>query len=480
MKRYPGFLVLLFLVLLGSVSQSWATLANAWHVPDSSGDINGGIHMRNPEFEIANTTSITIYSGLQKFNNSFGTANQTGGTLYYKGLSQNVWQSTALQFAQDGGPSSNNQYWKATFTPSTANPAIGVDEVIQYYLYLTFDGVNGVENTYIYAPSQFGDHGGLTTNQQSTAATSPFTIRNRAAFLFHANNRVVNGTSVQFWIKSGYLSKDGTLNYLTNGAVYYTTNGAAPIGALGVTGPNTQVVPLTLDHEENDSSVAGNAAWWVGTVNNLPTFTTIKYKIGLWNSSNNEEKFGDYNAPSDTYAGEVFSFSIGTAGSPSLTVNGTEANYTTSHVFVDEINGDSIPYNIVFTPNDPNTDPATVQVVTNLNRRDYATLPYTDGNGLATEEGISPPSGDVVGTDDSHYYKAYPMSANGANTIFSATLNAQKTGAYRLTSRYKQIGQSSWIYYSSSGRRDHAIVVSPKNSRDINLYEINTLNINGT
>jgi hypothetical protein len=482
MKGRSGFLTLVFAlaVSFSATFQSSATLANAWHIPDNATDVS--VHMRNPEFEAANTTSITIYSGVQKFNNSFGTANQTGGTLYYKGLSQNVWQSVALGFSSNGsGATANNQYWSASFTPSAAS--IGVDEVIQYYLYLTFD--SGAENTYIYAPSGYGDHDGgnasaQTTNQQSTAATSPFTIRSRAAFLFHADNRVINGTSVQFWTKSGYLSKDGTLNYLTNGAIYYTTNGAPPAGSLGVAGASTQVIPLTLDHEENDSSPAGNAAWWVGTANNLPTFTTIKYKIGLWNSSNNEEKFADYNAPSDPFGGHVFSFSIGTAGAPSLTINGTEANYTTSHVFIDEINGDSIPFVLSFTPNDPSADPSTVQIFTNLNRRDLATLSYTDASGIATEEGISPPSGDVVGTDDSHYFKAYAMTANGANTIFSLTLNAQKTGAYRLTARYKQTGQSAWIYYSTSGRRDHAIVVSPKNSREINLYEINTLNVNAS
>src|ERR1700731_858469 len=236
--------------LFGPVAQSWATLATAWHIPDNSGDL--GIHMRDPEFEIANTTTVTIYSGVQKLGNSFGTANQTGGTLYYKGLTQNTWESASLNFYANGsGSTANNQYWRASFMPSAVG--IGVDEVIQYYLYLTFD--SGAENTYIYAPNGYGDHdsgnpGAQTTNQQSTAATFPFTIRNRAAFLLHADNRVINGTTVQFWTKAGYLSKDGTLNYLTNGALYYTTNGATPAGSLGVAGASTQVIPLTLDHEE--------------------------------------------------------------------------------------------------------------------------------------------------------------------------------------------------------------------------------------
>ncbi len=163
---------------------------------------------------------------------------------------------------------------------------------------------------------------------------------------------------------------------------------------------------------------------------------------------------------------------------PTLTVSGVNANYTTSHLFVDEIVGDSIPLTVVFNPNVANVDPATVQVFTNLNRRDFATLAYTDANGLATEEGIQPPNGNVVGTDDAHYYKAYAMAGSGEQ--FAVTLPAQKTGAYRLTARYRLNGSGTWNYYTDAGRRDHAIVVSPKEARDISLYELNTLTIDAT
>ena len=168
---------------------------------------------------------------------------------------------------------------------------------------------------------------------------------------------------------------------------------------------------------------------------------------------------------------------------PTLTVNGLNANYTTEHVYVDEIAGDTVPFSVVFNPNVANVDSTTVQIYTNLNRRDYATLPYTDGNGIATEEGIHPPSGDLVGTNDSHYYKAYAMPASGEQ--YSLTLNASnagvsRTGAYRLTARYRLIGSGTWNYYTSSGRRDHAIVVSPKGARNIGLYEINTINIDAS
>ena len=63
---------------------------------------------------------------------------------------------------------------------------------------------------------------------------------------------------------------------------------------------------------------------------------TINYTISAWNSSNNEEKFAEYNAGTPN---TVFSFSMGTSGDPVLTVNGVNADYTTTHVFVDEVAG---------------------------------------------------------------------------------------------------------------------------------------------
>jgi glycosidase len=463
--------LLLFAVCLAQCRQAMAVLPNAWHIPDNSADLS--LHMRNPEFEIGTNTTVTIYSGLQKLNNSFGTANQTGGTLYYKGLSQGVWSSTNLQFYLNGGPSPNNQYWQATFKTSP----VETNEVIQYYLYLTFDGVNGVQNTYIYAPTGQGDSGGSTTTTQSIAATSPFTIRNRPAWLYHANNRVIdpgqdaNSRNVEFWIKVGYIGKDSSLasRFADNARVYYTTDGSAPVGSLDFGSNATQVAAMGLDHLENDSSIAGNAMWWTGTVSNLPVFTTIKYKIGVWHSSNNEEKFADYNSATNN---TVFSFSVGTLGDPALTINGLNADYTTTHLFVDEVAGDSIPLAILFSLNTSNI--TTAEIFSNLNRRDRATQ---DANGDGIEDGIVPPDGNtIVAGDDSNYYKAYTMASSGPGQ-YSLTLNAQKTGAYRLTGRYKVTGNTNWIWFSTSPRRDHAIVVAPKKARDMVLYELNTINV---
>ena len=405
--KQPVYLLLLLAALSAGfiAPRAGAVLANAWHIPDNTNDL--GFNMRNPEFEIGTNTAITVYSGEQKFNNPFGTANQTGGWLIYKGATQSAWSSNALSFYLNGsGSTANNQYWSASFNSS----AFGSNEVIQYYLYLTFDGVNGVQNTYIYG----GDAGGTTTASQAAAAASPFTIRNRAAWMWHNNNRVISAGSdashfnTAFWIKMGYLPKNDSpaSAWVNHAVIYYTTNGATPAGALGVAGANTFAAPLNIDHPETDPSPAGDAMWWVGSVSNLPLYAPIHYKIGAWNSANNEEKFGDYNAVA---ANTVFAFTNGVIGSPNLTVNGVNADYTTTHVFVNELNNDAVPLTILFSPNQPNL--TAVEIFSNVNRRDRATL---DANGDGIEDGIITPDGNlIVAGDDNNYYKAYTMTATG-------------------------------------------------------------------
>ena len=457
-------------LLAGATQEAFAVLANAWHIPDNSSDV--GVNMRDPQFWIGPTNTVTVYSGIQKLNNpGYGTADQNGGWLLYKGATQSSWSSNALGFHLDSG---QNQYWKATFNTS----AFGTNEVIQYFLYLTFNFNSGADNTYLYAPTGVGDKGGNTTGTFATAAASPYTVRNRPAWLFHANNRVIspgtnaNVKNVECWVKVGHIGKDDSFasRYADNGRIYYTTDGSTPSGALGTGSGTTQVAPLNFNHRENDPSPAGNAMWWRGAISNAPVFTNIKYKLGLWHSDNNEEKFADYNAGANN---ATFSFSMGTIGDPILTINNLNADYTSSHVFVDEVAGDSVPLTILFSPN---TNSVTaVEVFSNLNNRDRAVL---DANGDGIEDGIVTPDGNLITTNAStNYYRAYTMSATGNPGEYSFTLNAQKTGAYRLTARYKVTGNSNWFWYSSNGRREHAVVVSPKKSRDIVLYELNTLNV---
>lgn len=179
-------------------------------------------------------------------------------------------------------------------------------------------------------------------------------------------------------------------------------------------------------------------------------------------------------AASNTAAASSFSFSVSNSviGTPVLTVNGVNADYTTTHVFVNELNNDAVPLTMLFTPNGGNV--TNVEIFSNLNRRDRATL---DANGDGIEDGILGPDGaGIIADDDSNYYKAYTMTNIGGGN-YSLTLPATKTGAYRLTARFKVVGSTNWNWYSSSGRRDHCIVLTPSKARDISMYELNAMTI---
>src|SRR5207247_1261284 len=104
---------------------------------------------------------------------------------------------------------------------------------------------------------------------------------------------------------------------------YYTTDGTDPVPGVtpGTSGSgSTQLANFAYDHPENNSqnggggSIAGTAMWWVATAPGLlnqPLGTVVKYKVGFWNPSNNEQKFGDYNAgDGGSYLGHIFSFNI--------------------------------------------------------------------------------------------------------------------------------------------------------------------------
>jgi hypothetical protein len=167
------------------------------------------------------------------------------------------------------------------------------------------------------------------------------------------------------------------------------------------------------------------------------------------------------------------------AADPQLTITTPQtgtlpADYTTSKLFLDEIADESVPLDIVFTPADPET--TEVQFWTNLNRRDRADK---DADGDGYHDGISPPDANLIEAgDDSHYFKAHPMT-RGDDGKWRLRLEAKKTGAYRLTARWKIPGDPRWRWLTDlqRGIRDHAITVTPREARDIRLYEINVLNI---
>lgn len=161
------------------------------------------------------------------------------------------------------------------------------------------------------------------------------------------------------------------------------------------------------------------------------------------------------------------------------------AEYSTSHVYIDEVAGTSADIEVLWTLTNF-TNITDVEVFTNLNRRDLARI---DKNSDGYADGIQPIDGNTItdstaDTDPStgHYFAPLNMSDNDVNGIWELTIPATRTGAYRLTARFKtsdsiaenNFDPNNWIWY---GLRDHAIVVAPTTSRDVQLYVMNVFNV---
>lgn len=291
-----------------------------------------------------------------------------------------------------------------------------------------------------------------------------------AAFVYHNDNRViVSGSNVQVWVKIGYANGDGSSRWVQNGAIYYTLDGANPTGGHGSAASGaTRVVPLAFDHMEWDQNPAGDAMWWVGTITNVPGYSNVQYRIGAWYDGASPERFADYIAGTNA---RVFSFQLGVLGEPVLLVNGQTANYTTTKLFLDEAAGETQQISVVYMPGV--ASPQKVEIFSNLGRRDYADA---DSNADGIPDGIKPPAGATITTNSTGtYFMAWPMTET-APGVFTWTGNVARCGAYRLTARHSTNG-ADFIYYSSSGRRDHAVVVSPRRVRDLTMYELNTLTV---
>ncbi len=161
-----------------------------------------------------------------------------------------------------------------------------------------------------------------------------------------------------------------------------------------------------------------------------------------------------------------------------LTGSEEDGNYGATHVYVDELAGDAVPITVFFDPQTLGVDKC--EVFTNLNRRERAGVDV-DADGV--EDGIKLPNGNNIPSgSDAHYFKPYGMASVSGG--YQTTLSASKTGVYRLTVRWRLTADvaGTWRWYSaeSSGgyqKRDYAIVVSPKISRAMSIYELNALNM---
>ena len=333
------------LLLLACLTATvFAAPGNAWHLPSLT-EPQLATTMRDPVYEIT-AADATIYQGVWLGSGD----NQTGGTVVYRstprGGAAGAWTPVALGWNSNVSP---NQYWKAVIPTTT----LAATDVVEYYIKVTYSG-SSPETTYLFG----SDQASHTTTSEASAQAAPFSLRNRPAWVWHANNRSVAGTDLQVRLKTGYIGSSGALDtrWATAGAIYYRvdpagTDASVPGGTLGVAAAGSTAVALLFDGVEGDTSGNGNAAWWRGTLSNalagLPLGGKLRYKIGLWNAATNDEVFADHLAGTDN---SLFIYQNGASGDPQLTVNGQSGNYTTTHVFVDEVAGTSQPLAVTVAP----------------------------------------------------------------------------------------------------------------------------------
>jgi hypothetical protein len=176
---------------------------NVWHLPSAT-ETKIATTMRSPVYEIKDSNT-TIYQGFYKNNGAGG--DQNGGTVYYRtvprGGSPGAWQALALGFHLNYPNNTNiqDQFWKAVIPTS----GIAANEVVQYYVKVTFSGASP-EATYLFG----SDGASQTTTTEATAQASPFSIRNRPGWIYHANNRTIAGNDLEVRAKTGYIGPDNS------------------------------------------------------------------------------------------------------------------------------------------------------------------------------------------------------------------------------------------------------------------------------
>jgi len=276
------------------------------------------------------------------------------------------------------------------------------------------------------------------------------------------------GTGATATFYQGVFKGDGANQ--TGGTFHYRIDGGSwQSKALGFHANVNENTPSHLQFWKADHTMPA-----AGSVVDYYFFVTLENDPNTWLFNGNSKSLDEGDARANPYSFTVESAS--SSGGAALTVNGVNANYNTLNFYIDEIRDTAFPQlEISFSPGAPGVTEA--QIFTNLNNRDRANQ---DWNNDGIEDGIIPPDGTLITTADTDaYYQAYAMSdAGGGN--YTLTLPVNKTGAYRLTARFKTTGNPNWQWIGDQGIRDLAVVVAPNTARDMNIYELHVTNANAT
>ncbi len=275
------------------------------------------------------------------------------------------------------------------------------------------------------------------------------------------------GTNATFY--QGVFKGDGANQ--TGGTFHYRIDGGAwQSKALGFHANVNENTPDHLQFWKADHTMPA-----AGAVVDYYFFVILDNRDDTWLFNGNSKSLDEGDAQANPYSFTVGSTS--SSGGASLTVNGVNANYNTLNFYIDEIRDTAFPQlEISFSPGVPSL--TEVEIFTNLNNRDRANQDW-DGDGI--EDGIIPPNGNLITTADTDaYYQAYAMTDAGGGS-YTLTLPVTKTGAYRLTARFKTTANpSNWQWIGDQNIRDLAVVVAPNTARDMTVYELHVANANAT
>jgi len=457
------------------------SLGNCWHVPTNAEPT--GAYMRNPRHPYASNT-VTIYNGNQ-FAGAGNIGDQSGGTLYYRLEGAGSWSNEAMAWDSESG---NNKYWSAAIASGTFSKT----QTVEYVLEVTY---TDHETTYLGRSADGTASQTFSTLTNAQAMSFSFIYGGDAGtepgFIWHGGNVVkVASDTIQIWVKTGFEDEGfvwtdhAEVRYLvtTDSIAKAATRGVTPLSRLrtpkAVDTNLTTTNAMTFSHTEEDSSENGNAMWWVATVQDSEMTnldSVVQYQIAAWksvtNSGNGVVRLAEYQA--DGVNDEVFEYQMYSGGSGDLMVNGENADYSTTKFFIDEAASETAAVTVSYTPP---VGSVNIEVFSNVGRRD---LVDADWNSDSIPDGIKPPDGNLITTNDTTaYFTAFPMTWNGS--AYEWSTNVAQCGAYRLTARYQDpgdAGTTNWNWYTSEGRRDHAVVISPKKVLEQTMYELNTLTV---
>jgi len=220
--------------LLPAADPSTLPPALAWHRPEYQEPLINS-PMRTPTNAVYPNT-LTVYSGLKKFNNTNGSntnwlVNQNGGWLFYRTSPTASWASNSLTWHTT---TNDYQFWKGVISNIPAGN-------YQYYLQLDFD--SGARTTFSYYTNN--TNGFATTTNPVTAQSSPYTLtvsKANATISITGTNQTYNGSARTVAISTT------PSNLVT--ATTYNSNSSAPTNA------GSYAVIATV----NDSNYQGSAS----------------------------------------------------------------------------------------------------------------------------------------------------------------------------------------------------------------------------